>query len=310
MVLLCGPPSTACARAGSDGEPRASVPGSALEDTVRSLQKAPVAGTRLIQEVQSEAGARLAPLITSGDGGGRALSLTLLDPAAEGKAGAAVRLVAYGDEDGDSRSSEDEAGAGVGRDDEEEDEEDGGHGEGGDGGEGGCLEGLVGFGSRAPGGSWDAAGGGGGGSSSSGGYGSSDDADPDFSLRFCTNCTAPLDGVVCLVRPAYARPACKYGCLTGALCCWNCQPGCGKDARACGACPSVRTAILGGKSCKRAAGCLRLSGTVDNMLHVDDRNAWGWLRSLPSIDLAGCQLKVSACGAGLRARPGRRRGAV
>ena len=208
MVLLCGPPSAACARAGSDGEPRASAPGCTLEDTLRSPRKAPVAGTGLIQEVQGEAGARLAPLITSGNGGGRALSLTLLDAAAEGNGGAAVRLVAYGDEDGDSRSSEDAAGAGAGDREEEEEEDAGVFGKGGDGGEGGGVEGLVGFGSRAPGGSWDAAGGGG--SSSSGGYGSSDEADPDFSLRFCTNCTAPLDGVVCLVRPGTESLACRY----------------------------------------------------------------------------------------------------
>jgi len=219
-LLPCGPPSAACVRAGSDGEPRASAPGSALEDTLRSPRKAPIAGTGLIQEVQGEAGARLAPLITSGDGGGRALSLTLLDPVAEGKGGAAVRLVAYGDEDGDSRSSEDAAGAGAGRNEEEEEEDDGVNGEGRDGGEGGGLEGLVGFGSRAPGGSWDAAGGGG--STSSGGYGSSDEADPDFSLRFCTNCTAPLDGVVCMVRPETESLACRRARLTGTLCCWSC----------------------------------------------------------------------------------------
>ena len=47
-------------------------------------------------------------------------------------------------------------------------------------------------------------------SCSSGGYGSSDEADPDFSLRFCTNCTAPLDGVVCLVRPGTESLACRY----------------------------------------------------------------------------------------------------
>ena len=36
--------------------------------------------------------------------------------------------------------------------------------------------------------------------SGSGGYGSSDELDPDFAIRFCTNCTAMLDGFTCGVR--------------------------------------------------------------------------------------------------------------
>ena len=42
-------------------------------------------------------------------------------------------------------------------------------------------------------------------SESSDGYGSSDEADPDFVLRFCTNCTAPLDALVCMVCRALAE---------------------------------------------------------------------------------------------------------
>lgn len=106
-----------------------------------------------------------------GGGGDGTLTLSTLDPGARGGQ-PHVRLVSYGDEDGNSLSDAGE---------EEEEEADGEGGPGYPGGSGGMALG------------WDA-------SASSDGYGSSDEADPDFALRFCTNCTAPLAGAICEAR--------------------------------------------------------------------------------------------------------------
>ncbi len=108
-------------------------------------------------------------------GGDETLTLSTLDPGADGGQ-PHVRLVSYGDEDGNSLS---DAGREGGEEEEEEAEGEDGPGFPGSG-EGVAM-------------GWDA-------SASSDGYGSSDEADPDFALRFCTNCTAPLVGAVCEAR--------------------------------------------------------------------------------------------------------------
>ena len=154
--------------AGSDDEPAAVAPHAVLADAL---------GPKGLLQLAS-----LHSLALGGGGvGGVDGNLTLdnLDPGADGGK-PHVRLVSYGDEDGNSLSDAGEEG--------EEEEEEAAEGEDGPGWR--CSSEGMGLGGGAA--AY--------GSASSDGYGSSDEADPDFALRFCTNCTAPLAGAICEAR--------------------------------------------------------------------------------------------------------------
>ena len=152
-------------RAGSDDEPAAAVP-HVLADALSPKGLVQLASLHSLALGGGGGG---------GGGGDGTLTLSTLDPGASGGQ-PHVRLVSYGDEDGNSLSDAEKQG--------EEEEEEEGDVEGGPGFPGASGGAALG---------WD-------GSASSDGYGSSDEADPDFALRFCTNCTAPLAGAVCEAR--------------------------------------------------------------------------------------------------------------